>query len=384
MNNELQEMVISEYEKSRAQWRSRHFSLCVIGVVVLLAAEISMFFLMNRDATLSASAARYFWKYVTVPFVCNVAILLCGYAISKRAKSSTVKNYAVALTMVMIIWVICIVHSTFLSLFAVGILPIICSAIYCDRRLTTVVAFASVLCLLVSAFCIVYDPTAVRGEFYVYNIYLYLLILLCVYGTCLSSITWEKNKQTAIVKREQERRKFQDMALNDELTGVSNRFALRSYFSSLQDQDVEDYWFVMMDIDHFKTINDTYGHQSGDAVLHGIGHILRSHNDTSVASFRYGGDEFCLILLSMDERRAVQLCGQIQKECWEAAPCADVQNCIVSIGLARHTVGQSPSKLIRYADIALYEAKHTAKHFAVYREQEPESAKKPEPETQLI
>lgn len=120
---------------------------------------------------------------------------------------------------------------------------------------------------------------------------------------------------------------------------------------------IYDYIFVMMDLDNFKLINDTYGHDRGDAYLKEYGRLLKL-NCGDAQPFRYGGDEFSLLFKGCDTEAAVAACGRIREETRKLAseryPGLPLS---VSFGIAMYTRGMKISNLIRKADSALYRAK---------------------------
>ncbi|MEO1038176.1 MAG: PleD family two-component system response regulator [Pseudomonadota bacterium] len=154
-----------------------------------------------------------------------------------------------------------------------------------------------------------------------------------------------------------------EMAVTDQLTGLHNRRYLNSRLrSALEGVELsgEAFSLVLFDIDHFKRINDTYGHQAGDDVLKGfatrMGRALRA---VDVAG-RYGGEEFLVLLTGahLDEaaRSAERVRAAIATAPFTVAQ-ADALGVTVSAGCAQAVAGDSPESLLARADAALYEAK---------------------------
>jgi diguanylate cyclase (GGDEF)-like protein len=119
--------------------------------------------------------------------------------------------------------------------------------------------------------------------------------------------------------------------------------------------------FAMMDLDHFKTFNDTFGHEGGDALLRGFGQFLREHLRKEDIACRYGGEEFCVLFCesSLDDtvRRAEQLRLEVQQLTVQHAG-QSLGAITISIGVACYpTNGTILTDLIAAADAALYQAK---------------------------
>jgi len=139
-----------------------------------------------------------------------------------------------------------------------------------------------------------------------------------------------------------------DAATHDPLTGIGNRRAAEANVETLAPGDV----VLLLDLDHFKTINDTLGHQRGDQVLAQLGEYLRNFTRPSDTVARYGGEEFLLICRSVPEDAATHIAHRLL-DGWRA------QQPLVtfSIGYSAHKDGEPAELTIEHADTALYQAK---------------------------
>ena len=147
----------------------------------------------------------------------------------------------------------------------------------------------------------------------------------------------------------------------DDMTGLKNKGALtREINSFLADKTCSKGFMFMMDIDRFKAINDTWGHDVGDCVIIQLGNYLHSKVKSDEILGRFGGDEFILVVKSTDdERAAVKLADEIVRGASENINIGKTDEKIsLSIGIAIYR-GQEKnySELFKKADIALYEAK---------------------------
>jgi diguanylate cyclase (GGDEF)-like protein len=123
---------------------------------------------------------------------------------------------------------------------------------------------------------------------------------------------------------------------------------------------------MMADLDHFKKVNDTYGHPAGDAVLRGVAAVLLSQMRATDIAGRYGGDEL-IVILAQSEIQGAALLAQRWREAVEATPLdgGDGQSieATISIGLASFDPKmKSPEELIAAADAALYRAKERGRN----------------------
>jgi diguanylate cyclase (GGDEF)-like protein/putative nucleotidyltransferase with HDIG domain len=158
--------------------------------------------------------------------------------------------------------------------------------------------------------------------------------------------------------------KTKEMSVTDELTGLYNR---RHFFEMLEiemsraTRTKHPFSLVMLDLDGFKEYNDKYGHTNGDAVLQTISQMLKSSIRKSDMAFRYGGDEFALILPLADAERAKKIVQRTRAK-WQKAPLAQSRifggHVGFSTGIAEYPENaESADGLIFLADAALYQAK---------------------------
>lgn len=153
-------------------------------------------------------------------------------------------------------------------------------------------------------------------------------------------------------------------ATNDELTGLY----LREVFNVVLHQQIEkakragsSVCLLMIDIDDFKMINDTYGHQAGDQVLENLGAMIRSSVREMDLPARYGGEEIAVVMPEITISQAVDAAERIRASIEQMV----FQDFSVTVSIGAGQTGQridTPEKLIEAADKALYQAKKTGKN----------------------
>jgi len=148
------------------------------------------------------------------------------------------------------------------------------------------------------------------------------------------------------------------LAARDPLTNCYNRRVLFNFmnrdFSDLNTLD--EYSVLMVDVDHFKDVNDTFGHSTGDEVLRGVVDILQSVVREADTVARYGGEEFCVVLPTANLKRAIKIAETI-RESIEKSAIKNV-NITCSIGISSIKFNAtSASEILEQADIALFKSK---------------------------
>ena len=242
------------------------------------------------------------------------------------------------------------------------ILPFIVWAAFRFSRREVTTAIAAVCAIAV------WHTIAGRGPFALDSLNLSLTLLLAFIssivatGLMLSAAVSERDRTRE--KLEQALRELREQASTDPLTGLANRRALREFLQrawSRARRATSPLAVVMIDLDHFKPVNDNFGHEAGDRVLAGVAALLKSHIRASDLACRFGGEEFALVLpdATLDAvRRRVQ---DIQHAIQELEPehrGRSLGSITASFGVAMFPEhAEDPESLLRAADQALYQAK---------------------------
>jgi diguanylate cyclase (GGDEF)-like protein len=161
-------------------------------------------------------------------------------------------------------------------------------------------------------------------------------------------------KVSRIISERNLRKELSRLSITDSLTGLFNQ---RHFYNRLKEEfnrahrQSHALSLILLDLDHFKAYNDTYGHLAGDEVLRNLGRIINKSIREGVDSgYRYGGDEFAIILIDATLSVAKEAGQRIQKA-------LEKGNFTASVGYATFTDGMSEKALVSEADKNLYKAK---------------------------
>ena len=169
------------------------------------------------------------------------------------------------------------------------------------------------------------------------------------------SFTWVTN---------QKHLELSNLAVRDGLTGTLNRRALDESLELLISRHKHKAFkasLIIMDLDHFKNINDTYGHGVGDHILIKVAGLLRSTIRVSDSIYRYGGEEFVLVAEGADLAEAAVLAEKIRARV-EDSQLLEKKKVTISLGVAKLGQNTSAQEWLAQADDALYQAKHKGRN----------------------
>jgi diguanylate cyclase (GGDEF)-like protein len=160
-------------------------------------------------------------------------------------------------------------------------------------------------------------------------------------------------------------RQLHKLSQHDPLTSLLNRRALHTRLSETYLQQFHCYSVIVIDIDHFKPINDHYGHSIGDAVLAKVGRILRLYTDEHCQAFRLGGEEFALVLQGAPLEKALVLAETLRRHIEHSPLVRDAYTITLtaSLGVAEGRASiQRLEQVLNAADRAMYVAKQQGRN----------------------
>ncbi|MDP5253273.1 MULTISPECIES: GGDEF domain-containing protein [unclassified Vibrio] len=175
-----------------------------------------------------------------------------------------------------------------------------------------------------------------------------------------------KSASDEIIKLKQQLQEVQKEALFDVLSGLYNRRAFDGDIATLVASQ-DSFCLIFVDIDHFKKINDTFGHLFGDLVIKTVAKRLSSALREGICAYRYGGEEFALIVPSKPLRIARQFAETLRVgidkiKAKDRKSGQYLENITASFGVAEYQPGTSVKSVIESADKRLYEAKNLGRN----------------------
>ncbi|MDO6446258.1 GGDEF domain-containing protein [Colwellia sp. 1_MG-2023] len=222
-------------------------------------------------------------------------------------------------------------------------------------RYALIAAVISSIILIVSSYFLMADPD-------IYAIHVFWIFCSFSFGF-LAALIFDRSRKAVFISQQ----KLHQLALTDPLTGIFNRNQLNITINQEIGRALryeKPFGFLMFDVDHFKKINDNFGHDQGDKVLQHIANLLKDslrENDTLI---RWGGEEFVIIAVEVEEQSLAVLCEKLRQKIASAnfGPAGKVT---ISIGATMYQIHDTQDELLSRADKALYQAKNEGRNTAI-------------------
>ncbi len=363
-----------EYRNINGEWLRIHYAICLCVIFSSFLVEVMMGYILMQTGNVE-SISRYILKYILTPTGINVSIgLVMTFFIFNKKIPQEVKIYIVSLEMLFISLVLYSVHKIFIITSFMFAVSILLTMIYAEYLLTSLAIVVGMGFSLIGELLITWDPdvTSVFSDPHRLGEYvLSLCMIFCTYLCCMIGVFFGRMKNEASIKKEWQRLQLLEKVNRDDLTGVQGRRALHEVLRGVEEQgdeqgDEQAYILVVTDLDHFKLVNDHYGHQEGDNCIIHFARILEK-NSAAAAVFRYGGDEFCLLFRGVTPEEVKAVCRKLQEETNQFFQKQFPELAITaSFGLASFPEKGNAAHFFVAADQALYEAKKKRNHIIYY------------------
>ena len=348
----------------QTRWRKDFFSLSVFFAGVCLVSEVLLYsadllFSYSFEAGTSYRAAHFYLPVI----VDALAIIAVRTRITSKNASNGVKN---AWTCVLLLVICCseqMLHYNCGALFCLPCLAVFMSALFADERISLRLTILGCISTLISGFF--HARSGAQSFSVLVDINIGLIMLWMSYVATRMIIKYLR-EQFFVISNSSNREKDLLYKLRlDPLMGIYNRGGMDKIISQLIAgyDDSRPMSLIMIDLDHFKKINDTYGHQCGDEVLIFLADSIGEMGRKNVVPCRYGGEEVVIILkectLKEAYDKATALLEQFRRKRFAFAPKLTVT---FSAGLSEFRSDMSADEWIKKADENLYKAKMTGRN----------------------
>jgi len=308
----------------------------------------------------------YLRNYIILPAIGLFAVtFFVDRLVRAPYPSLFLKEYLSLALFIVFSFYLCITHDIAKVLLGSFTLPIFSSALFADVRLTRRMFWLSCLAVLVLGVQL-YLSEKLDSSMSM-QIFVACFMYLCSFLLAKVLIRYGHDNLSALAYFDAQQRYMQEQLKLDPFTGLFNRKTFDTVLAKLIEEcsTANKYLtLAMIDVDHFKSINDFYGHAVGDRVLLYLSQILKTVQAENINVFRMGGEEFAILFRDCDVEEAYRICEEIRGR-MESASLNDIdkQTVTFSCGL----VCKSPknpdlAQLTEEADLALYAAKNNGRN----------------------
>jgi diguanylate cyclase len=358
-----------ELQQDIGKWQRKILNGYWIVVLISFIAEIVA--LVIKIKVSPEMVQHYLIHTMAIPSGVQVALVLANELLERYYRKP--RPYTIILTGILISAVLIYGNKTLIGMQYVMMVPMLTAAYYYNRRYLT---FAYVMLIPVLATMYVLFPK-IWYHMTIYERFALFFILTGEYLILVQLLHRGKDLLEKLIKSSRSERDLlikntiiERLSKTDALTDLYNHKTFQEYLDhmiELSETNRMPLQIAVMDIDNFKSINDTYGHAVGDIILKRVAGILQQSFTAEEIIARYGGEEFAIIFPAKTLGQALDLCEQARESIWQLDhPEMEDRRVSVSIGLSGYVQGMGKSRFFSEADSLLYEAKKTGKNKTVY------------------
>ncbi|MBQ0051908.1 MAG: GGDEF domain-containing protein [Treponema sp.] len=348
------------------KWQKKISRICWIGSTIVLVVELLIFFLFWNSNTLNRSPESYLLIRIICPSGINFLTSLALALILKKIKITPKQgNYCASFAVLICCSTVAIFHTAFEFLLMSLTLPVFICTIFGDQKLLKHLAVFDVLAFGIAA-TVLLTESQNNTIFEVVSV-LSLAALVGISFLIANALVRTQLEHLKFIYKSYKKQLDLIHALKIEpFTQLYNKNALEGCMNAYlrkYEENIFDPTLVMIDIDHFKAVNDTYGHESGDIVLLTLADIIKEQMDGIRHAFRFGGEEFVLIFEKEDREYVLNKVQTIKDIFCEATyDFAEGLHFSFSAGVAKPQHGWDRSQWFNATDSALYNAKETGRN----------------------
>lgn len=349
--------------------RQKLFRICVVAAIAGLLAEILVYWYHAANNSLFLPAPLYRARFIYLPAGLNLlVIVVTACFLNHKRLTCRAKNlWACILVFGLCAGMQC-VHYLCRPLLLLPCIAILVTTLFADKRLTKWVSAASLISLMLTFGLSAVEFRRDDPQLGIDTLLaLIITIFVCAAALLLTNYSAEQLRFSLTIYQRQ--KELLEECNLDPLMGIRNRRALEDRLASFTQNPPKEglTHLLMLDIDDFKKVNDSYGHPSGDTVLVNLVETVKQNSDREhIQAFRFGGEEIVLIINDLDRYAAYELCEDIRKSFAESVyPFAPKRIVTFSGGFVSYQHGVTGNDLLKMADKALYHAKAEGKNCIV-------------------
>ena len=351
------------------KWQLLLWKVFLSAAITFMVVEV-IICLAKKDLGMSLGA--YVGLYIAIPFVIYAGVLSGTlYVLKKNKLTENGADWLVSMMMFVIFTVPAFEHYNAVILVLLPMVSIVITAVFANQNITLVMTLLTFCSLIINDIRLYSLFEWKEISFGAYVTASFALVLV------LSVVTFLLNMHTKELMESIGNFTVRQMNLmtelrKDPLTGLYNR---RSFEESLEkeilrtEETGEKAYIAIFDIDHFKNVNDTYGHSNGDVVIKALCKMLKEKSKDYGLAFRYGGEEFVILFSNIELPKVINVVEDVRTEfrCYYFQ-FMNNSGITCSCGVAEYSKGESAKAWFNRADNSLYQAKEAGRNRTVVSE----------------
>ncbi len=343
-------------------WHLRILRVCWFFTAVVFITELAMFFVFVNSKTSPIIPGTYIVFRVVLPTLINIIIsIIVSFICLDNRMQIPKKNWASCIALMIISSNISLFHYFFPAVILLPCVSIFISAIFADKKIINVTALFVGIFSSVAIFLWARENSSLELILLIANCAVYFIIIICCYLLSLFIMKSQQQQVNFIYDAYLKQQELIEEMNIEPMTRLYNKTAFEScmklYIQKFYNKEFTPH-LVLIDIDHFKTVNDVYGHNAGDVVLVRLAELIRGKMKGSRRAFRFGGDEMVLLFgpESLEQIKSIveELRTDFKNTQYDFRPKEPIT---LSIGIAAYYKGLNEKSWFELADSTMYKSK---------------------------
>lgn len=363
------------------KWCRYIVTTAYVTVALIILAHVIWYF--AAQTILAHSSDVYLWDYIILPAIGLFALTFLADLFVRSPRFSLVMKEYISLTIFVIFsFYLSLTHDIARVLLASFILPIFASTIFLNVKITRWTFWISSLAVLLVGVKIYFSGKLDSNI--IMQIFVVCFMFLCSYLLAKVLILYGRDNLKTLMHFDDKQQNMQEQLKLDPFTGLNNKKTFDDHLLRLMEECRNTQKFIslaIIDIDHFKSVNDLYGHGMGDRVILYLSEMLKKIQNENTQAFRIGGDEFSILFKGCRTEETYRTCEYLRTQ-MSSFPLrtADDKLVTLSCGIVCVDPENADLEMLKNAaDSALYAAKANGRdQVVIYNDLVPPISPRPE------
>ena len=349
------------------RWCSYIVNTGYATAALILLAHVIWYF--AAQTILAHSSDVYLWDYIILPAIGLFSLTFLADLFVRSPRFSLVSKEYISLTLFIIFsFYLSLTHDIARVLLASFILPIFASTIFLNVKITRWIFWISSLAVLLVGVKIYLSGKLDSNM--LMQIFVVCFMFLCSYLLAKVLILYGRDNLRTLMLFDNKQQNMQEQLKLDPFTGLNNRKTFDDYLPRLVEKcqnTQKSLSLAIIDIDHFKSVNDLCGHAMGDRVILYLSQTLKNIQNENIRAFRIGGDEFSMLFEGCSTEETYRICEAVRTQ-MESCPLrtANDERVTLSCGVVCTDPENADLEMLKNAaDSALYAAKNNGRNQVV-------------------